>query len=83
MNGFITWRNINTKFQLVHLGKLAENQLARNQNLLVMDERTSVKIFTVIFIPLNEGDRNQFYVGLNQDVCICTGLHIIPLDTLS
>ena len=42
MNGFITRRNIPPKFQLVHLGKLAENQLARSQNLLVMDERTSV-----------------------------------------
>ena len=46
MNGFITCRNINPKFQLVHPGKLAENQLARSQNLLVTDERTSVKIFT-------------------------------------
>ena len=43
MNGFITQRNINPKFQLVHLGKLAENQLARSKNLLVTDERTSVK----------------------------------------
>ena len=46
MNGFITHRIINPKFQLVHPGKLAENQLARSQNLLVTDERTSVKIFT-------------------------------------
>ena len=45
MNDFITW-NINPKFELVHPGKLAINQLARNQNLLVTDERTSVKIFT-------------------------------------
>ena len=48
MNGFTTWRNINPKFQLVHPGKLAENQLARSQNLLVTDERTIVKIFTDI-----------------------------------
>ena len=34
------------KFQLVHLGKLADNQLAQSQNLLVTDERTTVKIFT-------------------------------------
>ena len=47
MNGFITRRTINPKFQLVHPGKLAENQLARSQHLLVTDERTSVKIFTV------------------------------------
>ena len=46
MNGFITQRNVNPKFQLVHPGKLAENQLARSQNLLVMDKRMSVKIFT-------------------------------------
>ena len=46
MNGSITWRNINPKFQLVHPGKLAENQLAWSHNLLIMDERTSVKIFT-------------------------------------
>ena len=48
MNGFITWRNIPPKFQLVHPGKLAENQLARSQNLLVTDERTSVEIFTAL-----------------------------------
>ena len=48
MNGFITRRNINPKFQLVHPGKLAENQLARSQNLLVTDERTSVKIFNAV-----------------------------------
>ena len=46
MNGFITGRNVNPKFQLVHPGKLAENQLARSQNLLVTDERTSIEIFT-------------------------------------
>ena len=46
MNGFITWWNINPKFQLVHPGKLAKNQLARTQNLLVTDERTSVNIVT-------------------------------------
>ena len=46
MNGFITQKNINPKFQLVYLGKLAENQLARSQNLLVTDEWTSVKVFT-------------------------------------
>ena len=34
------------KFQLVHPGKLAKNQLARSQNPLVPDERTSVSIFT-------------------------------------
>ena len=34
------------KFQLVHPGKLAENQLARSQNVLVTDELTSVKLFT-------------------------------------
>ena len=38
-----------SKFQLVHLGKLAKNQLARSQNLLVTDEQTSVKIFTDIW----------------------------------
>ena len=38
------------EFQLVHPGKLAENQVARSQNLLVTDERTSVKIFTVVKI---------------------------------
>ena len=46
MNSFITQRNIYPKFQLVHPGKLPENQLARSQNLLVTDEQTSVKIFT-------------------------------------
>ena len=44
MNGFLTQRNILPKFQLVHLGKLAENQLARSPNILVL---TSVMIFTV------------------------------------
>ena len=34
------------KWQLVNLGKWAENQLVRKQNLLIRDERTSVKIFT-------------------------------------
>ena len=38
------------KFQLVHLGKLAKNQLARSQNPLVTEERTSVKIFTATCI---------------------------------
>ena len=46
MIGFITQKNIYPKFQLVHPGKLAENQLARSPNLLVTDERTSVEIFT-------------------------------------
>ena len=35
-----------SKIQLVHPGKLPKNQLARSQNLLVTDERTSVNIFT-------------------------------------
>ena len=33
------------KFQLVHPGKLAENQVTGSQNLLIADEWTSVEIF--------------------------------------
>ena len=36
------------KIQLVHLGKWAENQLLQKQNLLITDDRTSVKILTII-----------------------------------
>ena len=46
MNGFIMYGNIPPEFQLVHPGYLAINQLAQNQNLLITDEQTSVKIFT-------------------------------------
>ena len=34
------------KFQLVHLGKKVKNELVWIQYLLIMDEWTSVKIFT-------------------------------------
>ena len=36
-------------FLLLHLGKWSKNQLVRKQNLFVMDQRTHVKILTVLY----------------------------------
>ena len=75
MNGFITQRNINTKFQLVHLGKLPKNQLARSQNRLVMDERTSVKIFNAFAC--------HFCYIFDQQKGPKTGCYDTPFKTLN
>ena len=45
------------KCQLDHPGKYAENQLVWKQNLLIMDEWMSVKIFTDVIARVLVGDR--------------------------